>query len=63
MRTLVGALPGIDVVCLLVKDVVDALDEQVEGEGHPDEDWEYFPVPDVARKPHAHDGGSDGVDP
>jgi hypothetical protein len=47
----------------LVKDVVDAIDEQVEGEGHPDKDWEYFPVPDVARKPHAHDGGSDGVDP
>ena len=54
---------GIDVVGLLVKDVVDSVDQEVEGEGHPDQDWEDCPVPDIAREPHAHDGGPNGVYP
>ena len=61
--TLVGTLSGIDVVGFLVEDVVDAVDQKIEGEGHPDQDGQDFPGPQLPSQPHPHNRGSDGVYP
>ena len=63
MGTLIGALASVYVVGFLVEDVVDSIDQEVEGEAHPDQDWQDRPVPDVTGEPHAHDGCTNGVDP
>lgn len=38
MCTLVGAFASVDVVGFLIKDVVDAVDQKIEGKGHPNQD-------------------------
>jgi hypothetical protein len=63
MGTLIRALTSVNVVGFLVEDVVDSIDQEVKGEGHPNKNWKDLPVPDVTGKPHAHDGCSNGVDP
>ena len=47
MSALVATLAGVDVVGFLVKDVVDAVDQEVEGQGDPNQDWQDAPVPEV----------------
>ena len=63
MGAFVGTLACIDVVCFLIEDVIDAIDQKVEGEGHPDQDGQDFPGPQLPSQPHPHDGGSNGVYP
>ncbi len=63
MGSLIGTLPGIDVVGFLVEDVVDAVDQKIEWEGNPDQDGQNFPGPELPRQPHPHDRGSNGVHP
>jgi hypothetical protein len=45
VSTLIATLSGIYVVGLLVKNVVDAIDQKVEWEGNPNQDWDDFPGP------------------
>ena len=63
MGTFIGTLSSVDVVGFLVKDVVDSINQKIEGEGHPNQNGQDFPGPEVARQPHPHDRGSNGVDP
>ena len=63
MGTLIGTLSGVYVVGFLVEDVVDSIYKEIEGEGHPDQNWENLPGPEVACQPHPHHRGSNGVDP
>ncbi len=59
----IGTLAGIDVVGFLIEDVVDAVNQKVEGERHPDQDGQDFPGPKLASQPHPHDRGSNSVHP
>ena len=63
MRALVATLTGVDVVCFLVEDVVDAVDKKVKRQRDPNENWQHAPVPDESGQPHTHDRGTDGVNP
>jgi hypothetical protein len=37
--SLIATLASVDVVGFLVKDIVDAVDQKVEGQGDPNQDW------------------------
>ncbi len=63
MGSFVGTLSSVDVVGFLVENVVDAVDQKIQGKGHPNQNGQDFPGPEVARQPHPHDGGSNGVYP
>ena len=54
MCAFITTLAGVDVVGFLIKDVVDAVDQKVEWQGHPNKNWQHAPVPEVAGKPHTH---------
>ncbi len=45
MGALIASLAGIYVVGFLIKDVVDSVDQEVEGEGYPDQDRDDLPGP------------------
>jgi hypothetical protein len=61
--TLIPAFASVYVVGFLIKDVVNAIDQEIERESDPDQDWQYAPIPEVTSQPHANDSRSDGVDP
>ena len=63
MCTFVGTFSGIDVVSFLIEDVVDSINQEVEGEGHPNQNRNDGWGEEIACQPHAHDCRADGVDP
>ena len=63
LRATITTLAVVVGVGVLVIDVVDAIDQKIERERHPDQDWKNLPRPEIAREPHTNDGRADRVHP